>query len=64
MTFTDCSCASIFSRLERGRDPNPLVLSLQSVNCVLSPFACFVMTFSTFNTFEVQFLNKTKTEKQ
>ena len=68
MPCTDCSGANVlwFSldlRQILVRSPDPLVLILPTVNCVMNPFACFVMTFSTSDTFQVKILNKIKTER-
>ena len=60
MPCTDCSCTLVFWRLKIGTGPDPLVLSLQTVNCVLN---LLVVTFSTSDTFQVQIFNKNKMER-
>ena len=60
MPCTDCSCTLVFWRLKIGTGPDPLVLSLPAVNCILN---LLVMTFSTSDTFQVQIFNKNKMER-
>ena len=50
--------ALVFSRVERLRGPDPLVLSQMIVNWAVNPSACFGTTFSTPYTFQVQTLTE------